>query len=176
MARYSKLRTQLYPYLQAADAKYLRTGMPIMRHLALTDPGDPIATGQEDEFMFGPDLLAAPVREPGATSRQLYLPAGRWIDFWRAVSYRSGPGSLAMKKARDIAGGRSVTVPAPSGGAAADGSCRAPIALLPATVDTLAAYGDERPCASMMEAGLHLMAFPRASPPPHSAEGLLGSR
>ena len=39
--RYAKLRTQLYPYLVAAEAEYRRSGMPLMRHLALTDPGDP---------------------------------------------------------------------------------------------------------------------------------------
>ena len=38
--RYTKLHTQLYPYLVAADAEYRESGMPIMRHLLLTNPGD----------------------------------------------------------------------------------------------------------------------------------------
>ena len=59
--RWAKLRTQLYPYIAAADAEYGRSGLPIMRHLALAHPGDPQALSVEDAFMFGPDLLAAPV-------------------------------------------------------------------------------------------------------------------
>ncbi len=176
--RYSKLRTQLYPYLQAADSNYLRTGMPIMRHLALTNPGDPIATGQEDEFMFGPDLLAAPVVTPGSTSRQVYLPAGRWVDFWSAVSYRAGPGSLALKKARDIAGGRSVTVPAPLAELPLMVRAGAVLPLLPPTVDTLAPYGDDE-TVRLDEVGkrLHLLAFPRGkSSSPFGERGLLSSR
>ena len=65
--RYTKLRTQLYPYIDAADAFYQRKGVPIMRHLALRWPGDEQAVAREDEFLFGPDLLAAPVLEPEIT-------------------------------------------------------------------------------------------------------------
>ena len=74
--RYAKLRTQLYPYLAAADATYQRSGLPIMRHLALAYPRDARATARDDEFLFGPDLLVAPVLEPGATQRDA-LPAAR---------------------------------------------------------------------------------------------------
>ncbi len=116
--RYSKLRTQLYPYVQAADTEYLRTAMPIMRHLALTNPDDATAVAREDEFMFGEELLAAPVRAPGATSRELYLPEGRWVDFWRAVDFKAGPGSLDLGKAKLIKGGRSATLPGTPRGAA----------------------------------------------------------
>ena len=123
--RYSKLRTQLYPYLQAADSNYLRTGMPIMRHLALTNPGDPIATGQEDEFMFGPDLLAAPVVTPGSTSRQ--GPAAWPLDRLLArgelpVRPRVAGDEEGPRHRRGTLGDR----PGSPGGAAADGSggCR----------------------------------------------------
>ncbi|MEA2467212.1 MAG: hypothetical protein QOJ57_1338, partial [Thermoleophilaceae bacterium] len=73
--RYAKLRTQLLPYLASAGREYRRSGMPIMRHLSLVYPKAP---AHDDEFMFGPDLLAAPVVSPGATSRSVYLPSGRW--------------------------------------------------------------------------------------------------
>ena len=86
--RYAKLRTQLYPYLLAADAEYRRTGVPLMRHLALAYPTDAAAVAREDEFLFGPDLLAAPVlAQRRARSASLYLPGGRWIDFWKGVAY-----------------------------------------------------------------------------------------
>ena len=105
--RYAKLRTQLYPYLAAADDEYQRTGLPIMRHLALAYPDDPRATAREDEFLFGPDLLAAPVIEPGATRRALYLPRGNWVDLWRSVDYVDRDGSLRAAAARArCAGGR----------------------------------------------------------------------
>ena len=111
--RYAKLRTQLYPYLVGADAQYRSSGMPLMRHLSLVHPDDRRAMAREDEFLFGDDLLVAPVLEPGATERELYLPDGGWIDLWRAVAYDEGSGGLELGRAALLRGGRSVTVPAP---------------------------------------------------------------
>ncbi len=111
--RYSKLRTQLYPYLVAAADAYRRNGLPIMRQLALAYPRDRAAVARDDEFLFGRDLLAAPVLEPGATERRLYLPRGRWVDMWRSLAYRDRDGSLALERARLVRGHREVTLPAP---------------------------------------------------------------
>ena len=69
--RYAKLRTQLYPYISAASRTYQRTGLPIVRHLALAHPTDARAARSQREFMFGPHLLAAPVVERGARTRSL---------------------------------------------------------------------------------------------------------
>jgi alpha-glucosidase (family GH31 glycosyl hydrolase) len=161
--RYAKLRTQLYPYLVAADAEYRSTGMPMMRHLALTHPGDPSAVAQEDEFMFGRDLLAAPVHGPGQTSRSVYLPAGRWVDFWRAVTYDEQGGGLRLRRAPTLAGGRDVAIPAPLGELPMLVRAGAVLALLPATVDTLASYGSDNATVGLESVSreLHLLAFPR---------------
>jgi alpha-D-xyloside xylohydrolase len=52
-----------------------------MRPLFVDFPQDPAAGLVEDEFLFGPDLLIAPVLEPAASVREVYLPAGRaWIE------------------------------------------------------------------------------------------------
>ena len=52
-----------------------------MRPLFVDFPDDPGAWRAEDQFLFGPDLLIAPVLEPGPAAREVYLPAGRaWID------------------------------------------------------------------------------------------------
>jgi len=59
------------------------TGLPIMRALWLHYPDDPAAVARGDEFLWGRDILVAPVVEKGATSRKVYLPGGAsWIDFW----------------------------------------------------------------------------------------------
>ena len=78
----------------------------MMRQLALAYPDDPAAAGRDDEFLFGPDLLAAPVLEPGATERSLYLPHGRWVDLWRSVAYREGDGSLRLRAGELLRGRR----------------------------------------------------------------------
>ena len=93
--RYAKLRTQLYPYIAAASRDTSETGMPITRQLGSPIPATR-AIRQQEELLFGPDLLAAPVVEEGATERELYLPEGRWIDFWRSVSYRPGSGASGL--------------------------------------------------------------------------------
>ena len=161
--RWAKLRTQLYPYLAAADASYRRTGLPLMRHLALAYPDDPRAVRQDDEFLFGPDLLAAPVLSPGARDRSVYLPRGRWVDLWRSARYRSGDGGLSLGRARVLRGGRSVSLPAPLDELPLLARAGTLLPLLSPDVDTLAAYGDRAPAVSLHERQGErvLLAFPR---------------
>jgi alpha-D-xyloside xylohydrolase len=160
--RYAKLRTQLYPYLVAADANYRRTGMPTMRALALVYPGDATASGQEDEFMFGPDLLAAPVHQPGQTRRNVYLPAGRWVDFWRALSYQDRDGSLKLRRAPLLKGARSVSLAAPLEQLPLLVRAGAILPLIPPNVQTLSGYGGAATVGlDDVRNRLHLVAFPR---------------
>ena len=117
--RYAKLRTQMYPYLAAAQRVYDRTGLPMMRSLALMHPGDRRGAGLEDEYLFGPDLLVAPVVDEGARRRGVYLPRGRWVNFWRAVRYLKKSGGFALRGAKTLRG-TAVDDCAGAAGAAAD--------------------------------------------------------
>jgi alpha-glucosidase (family GH31 glycosyl hydrolase) len=168
--RWAKLRTQLYPYLAAADRSYRRTGLPIMRHLALAYPLDPRAAARDDQFLFGPDLLAAPVLDPGAVRRPIYLPRGSWIDLWRSTRYREGDGGLSLGRVRMLGGERHVELPAPLGELPLLARAGTLLALLPPDVATLAPYGDAAPVVSLGERDGQrvLLAFPRG----RSATGL----
>jgi alpha-glucosidase (family GH31 glycosyl hydrolase) len=162
--RYTKLRTQLYPYIAAADREYRRSGLPIMRHLVLAYPDDATAADREDEFLFGPDLLAAPVLSPGATSREVYLPAGAWIDFWRAVEFDSASGGFVLGSADVVSGGGVQVVPAPIEELPLLVRAGAVLAMLPPDVDTLADYGAGAPGLVRLadrRSSLNLLAFPR---------------
>ena len=66
------------PYIRRVMREAHETGAPVMRPLFFGFPGDIDARGVEDAYLFGPDVLVAPVMEPGARTRQVYLPAGRW--------------------------------------------------------------------------------------------------
>jgi alpha-D-xyloside xylohydrolase len=58
-----------------------RTGAPVMRPLFFDFPDDEAARGVDDQFMFGPDVLVAPVTTAGMRSRAVYLPSGtRWVE------------------------------------------------------------------------------------------------
>jgi alpha-glucosidase (family GH31 glycosyl hydrolase) len=165
--RYAKLRTQLYPYLVAADREYRRTGLPLMRHLALVDDADPVAAGREDEFLVGPDLLAAPVTAPGARTRNVYLPAGGWVHLSRAAAYDRRTGGLRLGAARVVRGARSVTVPAPLDELPLLARAGALLPLLPPDVDTLAPVAagspDRRPIVGLDDRRdrLEVLALPR---------------
>jgi alpha-glucosidase len=80
--KYLELRYRLMPYLQTVVRECFDTGLPIMRALWLHYPDDPAAVARGDEYLWGRDILVAPVVARGATSRRLYLPRGPWIDFW----------------------------------------------------------------------------------------------
>jgi alpha-glucosidase (family GH31 glycosyl hydrolase) len=162
--RWAKLRTQLYPYLVAADREYRRSGMPIMRHLALAYPRDRRAVASDDAFLFGPDLLAAPVVRPGQRRRRVYLPRGRWVDLWRSADYVRRTGGLRLGPARLLAGGRRVRLPAPLAELPLLARAGTLLPLLPPDVDTLADYGSTAPRLVNLRDRRHrleLLAFPR---------------
>jgi alpha-glucosidase (family GH31 glycosyl hydrolase) len=138
--RYARLRTQLYPYLAAAQRTYDRTGMPMMRHLALQWPGDPKAIARDDEFLLGPSLLVAPVLEPGAKERTLYVPRGRWIDLWRSATLTEAT-ALRLGAPRVVAGAQDLTLPAPPDELPLLVRAGTVLTLLPPAVDTLTTYG-----------------------------------
>ncbi len=92
------LRYRLLPYLYTAMFRASETGLPPMRPLLFAFPDDPAGIWNGTEFLFGDDLLVAPVVRPGDTTRTLHLPPGGWYDFRTQVYYE---------------GGRDVTVSAP---------------------------------------------------------------
>ena len=100
---------------------------------------------RDDELLFGPDLLAAPVLGQGERSRSVYLPRGAWIDLWRSARYDERSGGLVLGRARVLRGGRAVRLPAPLSELPLLARAGALLPLLPPDVDTLAAYGGGRP-------------------------------
>ena len=80
--KYLNLRYRMLPYIYSAVRETTQTGMPVMRALWLHYPDDPKAVACPDQYLWGPDVLVAPVAEQGVTVRKVYLPGGVWYDFW----------------------------------------------------------------------------------------------
>ncbi|HEY3384552.1 MAG TPA: TIM-barrel domain-containing protein [Vicinamibacterales bacterium] len=80
--KYSELRYQLMPYTYTLAWEAREKGLPLMRALWVHYPDDERARGIGDEFLWGRDLLVAPVFTKGAAARQVYLPRGDWYDWW----------------------------------------------------------------------------------------------
>jgi alpha-D-xyloside xylohydrolase len=98
LALYDQLRYRLMPYIYSVAWKTTNEGYTPMRALVMDFRDDPRTWNIGDQFLFGPSLLVNPVSEPGATTRHLYLPKGKWYSFWTGES---------------IEGGRSIDAPAP---------------------------------------------------------------
>ena len=91
LEKYLKLRYQLLPYIYSLGYQTYLTGAPSMRALFMDFPNDPRVAEIGDEYMFGPAFLVAPVTEQGATSRQVYLPAGAdWYNYWTNQRFTGG--------------------------------------------------------------------------------------
>jgi alpha-glucosidase len=76
-----RLRYRVLPYIYAAFLRASETGAPVQRPLVFDHQYDPVVRDIDDEYLFGPDLLVAPVVEAGATARLVSLPAGGWYDW-----------------------------------------------------------------------------------------------
>ena len=88
--KYAELRYQLMPYTYTLAWEARAAGLPLMRAMWLHYPGDAVARGVGDQFLWGRDLLVAPVYTKGATSRDVYLPVGDWYDWWTAEKVSGG--------------------------------------------------------------------------------------
>ena len=88
--KYLELRYRLMPYLYSAVEECSRTGLPLQRALWLHYPEDPAAVARGDEYLWGRDMLVAPVVSKGATSRRFYLPRGVWHDYWTNERHEGG--------------------------------------------------------------------------------------
>jgi alpha-D-xyloside xylohydrolase len=93
--RYIRIRETLRPYIEGLMKAAHERGTPVIRPLFYDFPGDKDAWETEDQYMFGPDILVAPVVYEGRRERELYLPAGGgdagdWADVWTGKRYRGG--------------------------------------------------------------------------------------
>ena len=95
-----KLRYRLMPYIYTLAYDASLTGMPLMRPLFFEYPQDKESQDLHDQFLFGSDLLVAPILRPGQKQRMVYLPKGSWQDFWTAEVF-SGPKWMIVKASMD---------------------------------------------------------------------------
>ncbi|HEX7362075.1 MAG TPA: TIM-barrel domain-containing protein [Bryobacteraceae bacterium] len=91
LEKYLRMRYSLIPYIYSLAYQTYKTGAPYMRALFMDFPNDPKVDKLTHEFMFGPDLLVAPLTHQGQTSRKVYLPAGAdWYNYWTNKEYHGG--------------------------------------------------------------------------------------
>ena len=87
---YTRLHTRLFPYLYAAAKEATLSGLPLMRHPFLVHPKSAEAYAVDLEYYLGPSLYVAPVVRRGATTRDVWLPPGRWVDWFSLEPLASG--------------------------------------------------------------------------------------
>ncbi|MBV8914278.1 MAG: alpha-glucosidase, partial [Acetobacteraceae bacterium] len=100
-ARMTRIWSHLAPYLRRQVAQAGAAGLPVQRPLFLHFEQDPRTCAIQDAYLYGPDVLVAPVYAKGAVEWQTYLPSGgEWVHLWSGASF---------------GGGQTVRVPAPLG-------------------------------------------------------------
>jgi len=85
----AEMKYKLMPYVYAQAKDCTERGLPMVRALLVEFPDDPGAWLVEDEYMFGSQILVAPLLESG-NSRTCYLPRGKWIDYQSGKVYEGG--------------------------------------------------------------------------------------
>ncbi len=93
--KYLKLKQRLTPYLYTYSREAYDTGVPTVRAMVLEFPDDPATWSKRTQYQFmsGESLLVAPVYEDAPIRNDIYLPAGRWIDYWDGTEF-NGPTTL----------------------------------------------------------------------------------
>ncbi|WP_279483377.1 alpha-glucosidase [Aureimonas sp. SK2] len=90
-ARMTRIHVHLAPYLRALSDEAASRGLPVQRPLFLHFPDDRRTFPIQDSYLYGPDLLVAPVWKAGETARTAYLPAGAdWIHLWSGAAHAGG--------------------------------------------------------------------------------------
>ncbi len=97
-----ELKYKLFPYIYTYAREAHDTGMPLMRALFLEYPNDIETFDLNGQFLFGRELLVAPVVEKGAVSKKLYLPEGEWINYNDGKSVYKGKQWITVEAPLDI--------------------------------------------------------------------------
>ena len=92
-ARFATIFKALGPYRKTLVQQASANGYPVVRHLFLHFPNDPVVYTLRYQFLLGSDFLIAPVLDPGAETVHLYLPAGNWIHLWSGSEYNENSGT-----------------------------------------------------------------------------------
>lgn len=85
--KYDLLRYRLIPYMYSNAYTMYQSGMPLMRALVLEYQNDKNVYDIGDQYLFGNNLMVAPVITKGAKTRTVYLPEGDWYDYWTGKKY-----------------------------------------------------------------------------------------
>ena len=88
--KFIELRYQLLPYLYTMFWKYSRDRVPMLKSLVYYDQEDHQTHFRTDEFLFGDHILVCPVQEPNAKGRRMYIPKGKWHNFWTGELVEGG--------------------------------------------------------------------------------------
>ena len=89
-ARITRLHDALLPYLRNAAEENARAGLPVMRPLFFAEDCAEAWETERNSYLLGGDLLVAPVTQPGATAREVWLPKGEWVHIWSGKEYGGG--------------------------------------------------------------------------------------
>ncbi|MEA1784943.1 glycoside hydrolase family 31 protein [Arenibacter sp. GZD96] len=88
--KFIELRYQFLPYLYTMYYKYAKEGVPMIQSLVHYDQEDTQTHFRTDEFIFGEQILVCPVQEPNAKGRRMYIPRGKWYNFWNGEVIQGG--------------------------------------------------------------------------------------
>ncbi|WP_299163460.1 glycoside hydrolase family 31 protein [uncultured Eudoraea sp.] len=88
--KFIELRYQLLPYLYTMFWKYSNDNIPMLKPLVYYDQEDTQTHFRTDEFIFGDQILVCPVQEPNALGRRMYIPKGKWHNFWTGEVVEGG--------------------------------------------------------------------------------------
>lgn len=86
----AEMKYKLMPYVYAQAKECTEKGLPMVRAMFIEFPDDPGAWKVDDQYLFGSQILVAPLFEEGTTSRTVYLPGGKWIDYQTGKVYNPG--------------------------------------------------------------------------------------
>ncbi|WP_273273643.1 glycoside hydrolase family 31 protein [Maribacter polysiphoniae] len=88
--KFIELRYQHLPYIYTMFWKYSKFGEPMLKPLVYFDQEDPQTHFRTDEFIFGDHILVCPVQEPNAQGRRMYIPRGKWYNYWDNTIVKGG--------------------------------------------------------------------------------------
>ena len=104
----AEMKYSLMPYIVSQARQCAQSGLPMLRAMFLEYPDDPVAWMVEDQYLFGSDILVAPIFEGDDTgeypanlhkyTRRVYLPGGKWVDYQTGKTYPQGWNEIETSK------------------------------------------------------------------------------